>query len=71
MTGTASAIAPADAMAALAAADRFGEYVGYEGPDGWVFAADPIGSIELTPANCVSNGRAGPPSNRGRAARPR
>ncbi|MGW0051571.1 salicylate synthase [Nocardia nova] len=47
VTGTASAIAPADAMAALAAADRFGEYVGYEGPDGWVFAADPIGSIEL------------------------
>lgn len=46
-TNTAAGIAPADAVAALAAADRFGEYVSYEGPDGWVFAADPIGSIEL------------------------
>ena len=42
-----AAVAPADAMAALAAADRFGEYVCYEGPGGWVFAADPIGGIEL------------------------
>ena len=43
----ATAIAPADAMAALAAADRFGEYVSYEGDDGWIFAADPIGTVEL------------------------
>ncbi|MBL1077624.1 salicylate synthase [Nocardia sp. 2] len=34
-------------MAALAASDRFGEYVVYEKPGAWVFAADPVGSVEL------------------------
>lgn len=38
---------PAAAMSRLAAADSFGEYVMYERPGEWVFAADPIGSIEL------------------------
>ncbi|MET9210592.1 salicylate synthase [Nocardia sp. NPDC003239] len=38
---------PAAAMARLAAADRFGEYVMYEQPGEWVFAADPLGSVEL------------------------
>nr|WP_051160971.1 salicylate synthase [Nocardia transvalensis] len=38
---------PAAAVAALASADRFGEYVVYERPGEWVFAADPIGSVEL------------------------
>ncbi|QLY31627.1 salicylate synthase [Nocardia huaxiensis] len=34
-------------MTALAASDRFGEYVVYEKPGEWVFAADPVGSVEL------------------------
>ncbi|NNH71653.1 salicylate synthase [Nocardia uniformis] len=34
-------------MTALAAADRFGEYVVYEKPGEWVFAADPVGGVEL------------------------
>ncbi|MGS2808462.1 salicylate synthase [Nocardia sp. MW-W600-9] len=34
-------------MSRLAAADRFGEYVMYEQPGEWVFAADPLGSVEL------------------------
>ncbi|MGY2007547.1 nocobactin biosynthesis salicylate synthase NbtS [Nocardia gipuzkoensis] len=38
---------PAAAMSRLAGADRFGEYVMYERPGEWVFAADPIGSVEL------------------------
>ncbi|WP_054816506.1 salicylate synthase [Nocardia arizonensis] len=38
---------PAAAMSRLAAADRFGEYVVYERPGEWVFAADPIGAVEL------------------------
>ncbi|MFC4377212.1 salicylate synthase [Nocardia halotolerans] len=38
---------PAAAMSRLAAADRFGEYVMYEQPGSWVFAADPLGSVEL------------------------
>ncbi|WP_216915889.1 salicylate synthase [Nocardia noduli] len=38
---------PAAAMSRLASADRFGEYVMYERPGEWVFAADPIGSVEL------------------------
>ncbi|WP_406235981.1 nocobactin biosynthesis salicylate synthase NbtS [Nocardia sp. NBC_01009] len=38
---------PAAAMSWLAAADRFGEYVMYERPGEWVFAADPLGSVEL------------------------
>lgn len=38
---------PAAAMSRLAAADRFGEYVVYERQGEWVFAADPIGGIEL------------------------
>ncbi|WP_309231473.1 salicylate synthase [Nocardia sp. SYP-A9097] len=38
---------PVAAVAALAAADRFGEYVVYERPGAWVFAADPIGGVEL------------------------
>ncbi|MFF2088668.1 salicylate synthase [Nocardia sp. NPDC058176] len=38
---------PAAAMAHLAAADRFGEYVIYERPGVWVFAADPLGGVEL------------------------
>ncbi|MBF6205956.1 MULTISPECIES: nocobactin biosynthesis salicylate synthase NbtS [Nocardia] len=38
---------PAAAMSRLAGADRFGEYVMYERPEEWVFAADPIGSVEL------------------------
>ncbi|MFE9581918.1 salicylate synthase [Nocardia sp. NPDC006044] len=38
---------PAAAMSRLAGADRFGEYVMYERPGEWVFAADPIGGIEL------------------------
>ncbi|MFI6870414.1 salicylate synthase [Nocardia sp. NPDC050406] len=38
---------PIAAMTALAAADRFGEYVVYEKPGEWVFAADPIGGVEL------------------------
>jgi salicylate synthetase len=40
----------AAAVAALAACDRFGEYVVYERPGHWVFAADPIGSVELDAA---------------------
>ncbi|WP_373863887.1 salicylate synthase [Nocardia pseudobrasiliensis] len=40
-------IDPVAAVSALAAADRFGEYVMYERPGEWVFAADPIGSVEL------------------------
>ncbi|MFI5780231.1 salicylate synthase [Nocardia sp. NPDC051570] len=43
----ASGIDPVAAVSALAAADRFGEYVMYERPGEWVFAADPIGSVEL------------------------
>ncbi|MCX4097999.1 salicylate synthase [Nocardia sp. alder85J] len=39
--------APA-AVSALAAAGAFGDYVVYERPGEWVFAADPIGGIELT-----------------------
>ncbi|TCJ94173.1 salicylate synthase [Nocardia alba] len=38
---------PAAAMARLAISDRFGEYVMYEQPGVWVFAADPLGSVEL------------------------
>ncbi|MGV9724278.1 nocobactin biosynthesis salicylate synthase NbtS [Nocardia beijingensis] len=38
---------PAAAMSRLAGADRFGEYVMYERPGEWVFAADPVGSVEL------------------------
>ncbi|UGT39895.1 salicylate synthase [Nocardia yamanashiensis] len=38
---------PVAAVTALAAADRFGEYVVYEQPGAWVFAADPLGGIEL------------------------
>jgi salicylate synthetase len=38
---------PAAAMSRLAGADRFGEYVMYERPGEWVFATDPIGSVEL------------------------
>ncbi|MEV6772902.1 salicylate synthase [Nocardia sp. NPDC051030] len=38
---------PVAAVSALAAADRFGEYVMYEKPGEWVFAADPIGGVEL------------------------
>lgn len=38
---------PVAAVSALAAADRFGEYVVYERPGEWVFAADPIGGVEL------------------------
>ena len=38
---------PAAAMARLAVSDRFGEYVMYEQPGVWVFAADPLGSVEL------------------------
>lgn len=38
---------PAAAMSRLAAAERFGEYVVYERPGEWIFAADPIGSVEL------------------------
>ncbi|WP_019931423.1 salicylate synthase [Nocardia sp. BMG111209] len=39
---------PAAAVSALASAQRFGEYVVYERPGQWVFAADPLGGIELT-----------------------
>ncbi|MEV0250399.1 salicylate synthase [Nocardia sp. NPDC050712] len=38
---------PAAAVSQLAAAERFGEYVMYERPGEWVFAADPIGGVEL------------------------
>ncbi|WP_330228265.1 salicylate synthase [Nocardia sp. NBC_00508] len=38
---------PAAAMSQLAGSDRFGEYVMYERPGEWVFAADPVGSVEL------------------------
>ncbi|APB01836.1 salicylate synthase [Nocardia seriolae] len=38
---------PAAAVSALAAAELFGEYVVYERPGEWVFAADPIGGVEL------------------------
>ncbi|MFQ6397804.1 salicylate synthase [Nocardia sp. KC 131] len=38
---------PAAAMSRLAAAGLFGEYVMYERPGEWVFAADPLGSVEL------------------------
>lgn len=38
---------PAAAMSRLAGADRFGEYVIYERQGEWVFAADPIGGVEL------------------------
>ncbi|MGW5314591.1 salicylate synthase [Nocardia thailandica] len=34
-------------MSSLAGTDRFGEYVMYEQPGEWVFAADPLGSVEL------------------------
>ncbi|MFC8043572.1 salicylate synthase [Nocardia sp. NPDC057353] len=34
-------------MSRLAGADRFGEYVIYERQGEWVFAADPIGGVEL------------------------
>ncbi|WP_306364609.1 salicylate synthase [Nocardia sp. CC227C] len=40
-------IDPVAALTGLAAADRFGEYVVYEKPGEWVFAADPLGGIEL------------------------
>jgi salicylate synthetase len=39
---------PAAAVSALASVERFGEYVVYERPGQWVFAADPLGGIELT-----------------------
>ncbi|WP_067670063.1 salicylate synthase [Nocardia miyunensis] len=45
--GAAGGFDAAAAVAALAACDRFGEYVMYERPGEWVFAADPIGSVEL------------------------
>lgn len=38
---------PAAAMARLAAADHSGDHVVYERGGEWVFAADPIGSVEL------------------------
>ncbi|WP_328289525.1 salicylate synthase [Nocardia aurantiaca] len=38
---------PVAAVSALAAADHFGEYVVYERPGEWVFAADPLGGVEL------------------------
>ncbi|MFC9993384.1 salicylate synthase [Nocardia sp. NPDC127526] len=38
---------PIAAMAALASADRFGEYVVYERPGSWVFATAPLGGVEL------------------------
>ncbi|WP_328390575.1 salicylate synthase [Nocardia sp. NBC_00416] len=38
---------PAAAMSRLAAEDHFGEYVVYERGGEWVFAADPIGTVEL------------------------
>ncbi len=38
---------PVAAVAGLAGADLFGEYVVYERPGEWVFAADPIGTVEL------------------------
>ncbi|MGW0179852.1 salicylate synthase [Nocardia sp. NPDC003345] len=38
---------PAAAMSRLAAEERFGEYVVYERGGEWVFAADPIGAVEL------------------------
>lgn len=38
---------PAAAMSRLAAAERFGDYVMYERPGEWVFAADPLGTVEL------------------------
>ncbi|WP_433681190.1 salicylate synthase [Nocardia sp. CA-119907] len=38
---------PAAAMSRLAAAERFGDYVMYERPGEWVFAADPLGGVEL------------------------
>ncbi|WP_330252032.1 salicylate synthase [Nocardia sp. NBC_00565] len=38
---------PAAAMSRLAAAERFGDYVMYERPGEWVFAADPLGSVAL------------------------
>ncbi|MGV9675096.1 salicylate synthase [Nocardia sp. NPDC003482] len=43
----AGGIDPVAAVSALAAADRFGEYVMYERPGEWVFAADPLGGVEL------------------------
>ncbi|MFQ6228291.1 salicylate synthase [Nocardia sp. NPDC002869] len=38
---------PAAAMARLAAEDHFGDHVVYERGGEWVFAADPIGTVEL------------------------
>ncbi|WP_327148551.1 salicylate synthase [Nocardia sp. NBC_01329] len=38
---------PAAAMSRLAAEDHFGDYVVYERGGEWVFAADPIGTVEL------------------------
>ncbi|WP_460696495.1 salicylate synthase [Nocardia thraciensis] len=38
---------PVATVAALAASDRFGDHVVYERPGSWVFAADPVGRIEL------------------------
>ncbi|NUS94759.1 MAG: salicylate synthase [Nocardia sp.] len=38
---------PAAAMSRLAAEDQFGDYVVYERGGEWVFAADPIGAVEL------------------------
>jgi salicylate synthetase len=43
----AGAFDPVAAVSVLAAAGRFGEYVVYERPGEWVFAADPLGSVEL------------------------
>ena len=45
--GGAGGFDAAEAVAALEACDRFGEYVMYERPGEWVFAADPVGSVEL------------------------
>ncbi|MBJ8346378.1 salicylate synthase [Antrihabitans sp. YC2-6] len=45
---------PLAAVTRLAASGRFAEYVIYERPDEWIFAADPVGSIELDTAELRS-----------------
>lgn len=38
---------PATVMSRLAGSGRFGDYVVYEQPDTWVFAANPLGQVQL------------------------
>jgi salicylate synthetase len=44
---TATAADPVAAVSQLASSGRFGDYVVYERPGEWIYAADPLGSVEL------------------------